>query len=213
VATLRLSARIRKIKRRQSIGLTKAPVDGTPFSGPPPSAPSSDAPSYSADNRHVKRIFCRAAESGTVAGFNRFSSLAPGLRVLPRFSTIRRPTCGNLASLECFTQAVFRETQPMSSRRSPLQVIALTFALALGGCATCLPTGAETGVIYASIDVECGDKTYTVGTGSKKGACEKGSDGKSGICNDTAGNEAQATCDNGCIATKGSGFCSVKSKK
>jgi hypothetical protein len=101
----------------------------------------------------------------------------------------------------------------MNSQRSALSVIALIFALALGGCTTCLPGTVETGVIYASIDVECGDKTYTVGTGSKKGECQKGSDRKSGICADIAGNEAQVTCENGCITTKGSGSCSLKSKR
>ena len=90
--------------------------------------------------------------------------------------------------------------------------MALIFSLALGGCTTCLPRGAETGVIYASFDVECGDKTYTVGTGTNKGECQKCSDGKCGYCKDR-GNEARVSCESGCVETKGSGTCSLKSKQ
>jgi len=70
--------------------------------------------------------------------------------------------------------------------------------------------GGKTGVIYASIDLSCGDKTYTVSTGNKNGECK--SSGQNAVCGDSAGNSTEVSCASGCINSSGSASCSVKSQ-
>ena len=70
--------------------------------------------------------------------------------------------------------------------------------------------GGQMGVIYASIDLSCGDKTYTVSTGNNKGECK--SSGQNAVCADNAGNSTEVSCASGCINSKGSASCSVKSQ-
>lgn len=66
-------------------------------------------------------------------------------------------------------------------------------------------------VLATTINVECGEKTYKVSTGSQKGSCQvnHGSDGKteSATCSDGAGNSATVLCNSGCSSTKNSGTC------
>jgi len=78
----------------------------------------------------------------------------------------------------------------------------------------CIPPGGGSapGVIYASMDISCGDTTYTISTGDNKGECKKSASGETGICG-SPGNEAFVSCASGCIETKGSGSCSKKSMK
>jgi hypothetical protein len=71
--------------------------------------------------------------------------------------------------------------------------------------------GGQTGVAYASIDLTCGDKTYTVSTGNKQGECQSGGAGNNAICTDN-GNKAEVNCTAGCKSSHGSGSCTVKSQ-
>lgn len=64
-------------------------------------------------------------------------------------------------------------------------------------------------LIPASIDMVCGHRTYTVSTGAGKGDCAN-SGGSRSFCSDGR-NAAQADCASGCVSSKGSGSCSVRS--
>jgi|SRR5215467_3640467 len=68
----------------------------------------------------------------------------------------------------------------------------------------------QSGVAYASIDLSCGDKTYTVSTGNKQGECQSGGTGNNALCDDGHGNKAEVNCSTGCKSSFGSGSCSVK---
>ena len=70
--------------------------------------------------------------------------------------------------------------------------------------------GGQTGVAYASVDVTCGEKTYTVSTGNNKGECKSNGNGNSAVCDDGKGNSSEVFCSTGCGSAKGSGSCSVK---
>jgi hypothetical protein len=73
--------------------------------------------------------------------------------------------------------------------------------------------GGQTGVAYASVDVTCGDKTYSVSTGNNKGECKSNGNGNSAVCDDGKGNSSEVFCSTGCGSAKGSGSCSVKTAK
>jgi len=64
--------------------------------------------------------------------------------------------------------------------------------------------------VYATIDLSCGDKTYTVSTGNNKGECK--SSGQNAVCGDTGGNSTEVSCASGCINSSGSASCQVKSQ-
>ena len=64
--------------------------------------------------------------------------------------------------------------------------------------------------VYATIDLSCGDKTYTVSTGNNKGECK--SSGQNAVCGDNSGNSTEVSCASGCINAKGSASCTVKSQ-
>ena len=61
----------------------------------------------------------------------------------------------------------------------------------------------------ASIDVTCGDKTFTLSTGTKTGACSATTDGGA-TCMDGDVITAQADCKTGCQMTRLNGSCTAK---
>lgn len=66
-------------------------------------------------------------------------------------------------------------------------------------------------VIGASIDLKCGDTTYTVSTGNSQGNCSTGSTpAQNATCSDGKGNGAEVSCGHGCMNSSGAGSCSVK---
>lgn len=78
-----------------------------------------------------------------------------------------------------------------------------------------LPTN-EPGVAYSTINVKCGDRTFTISTGTNGGKCTVVHDtrGKteSGSCQD--GNHSSTVIcgtENGCTGNSGSGTCDLKS--
>ena len=86
--------------------------------------------------------------------------------------------------------------------------------LALGAC-TSRTIGGSTvyvgpAVVFATIDLSCGDKTYTVSTGNNKGECK--SSGQNAVCGDSTGNSTEVSCASGCINSNGSASCSIKSQ-
>lgn len=87
-------------------------------------------------------------------------------------------------------------------------------AFALGACTPRMLGSTTTYVgptpVYATIDLSCGDKTYTVSTGNNKGECK--SSGQNAVCGDTSGNSTEVSCASGCINSSGSASCSVKSQ-
>jgi hypothetical protein len=77
------------------------------------------------------------------------------------------------------------------------------------------PGGGGTGVappIFASVDLVCGGKTYTVSTGNKSGECKTGGNGNNAICDDGHGNGAEVLCSSGCKSANGSGSCTAKAQ-
>jgi hypothetical protein len=77
-----------------------------------------------------------------------------------------------------------------------------------GGGLVLLPgLGGGTGVAYASIDLTCGNNTYTVTTGNNHGQCKSGGNGNNAICDDGHGNGAEVLCSSGCTSSSGSGAC------
>lgn len=86
-----------------------------------------------------------------------------------------------------------------------------------GGVVVVLPgqgggTGGGTGVVFASISLVCGNKTYTVSTGNKGGECKSGGNGNNAICDDGHGNGAEVLCSSGCTSSSGSGSCTVNAQ-
>jgi hypothetical protein len=74
--------------------------------------------------------------------------------------------------------------------------------------------GSGSGVAYATTSIKCGGTVYEVSTGTSGGNCavsgpENGPRNSAG-CND-GGNQASASCDEGCGATSGAGSCTIKS--
>jgi hypothetical protein len=69
------------------------------------------------------------------------------------------------------------------------------------------PAAQAPGEIAKSASVQCGNKTYTVSTGTRGTTCAKEA-GKIG-CTDGKGNNAFANCSSGCTNKKGSGKCTV----
>ena len=67
-----------------------------------------------------------------------------------------------------------------------------------------------TGVAYASLDIACGDKIYTVTTGNNKGECASSGNGNHAMCEDGEGNSTKMTCANGCGGSTGKGRCEIK---
>jgi hypothetical protein len=110
------------------------------------------------------------------------------------------PSTNEQASIE---QAICMGVEPMN-RLIPW---AATVALSAFAVGSCVPPGEPTAV-FASIDLSCGGKTYTVGTGTNKGECQ--SSGQNAVCGDGRGNAAEVSCASGCIKTSGAGSCSIK---
>jgi hypothetical protein len=80
-----------------------------------------------------------------------------------------------------------------------------------GGLVVVFPgQGGDTGVYYASIDLVCGNRTYTVSTGNKSGECKTGGNGNNAVCGDGHGNAAEVNCFSGCSSSNGSGSCTAK---
>ena len=79
-----------------------------------------------------------------------------------------------------------------------------------GGVVVVSPGDGGTGVSYASVDLVCGSRTYTVSTGNKSGDCKTGGNGNNAICDDGHGNGAEINCSSGCASAKGSGSCTAK---
>ena len=80
------------------------------------------------------------------------------------------------------------------------------------------PGGTTTTVVYASIDLSCGNKTYTVKTGTDGGSCSvtsyPGNPGaKTAICTDSGKGSGGANCSEGCSSSEGAGSCSVKTTR
>jgi len=90
------------------------------------------------------------------------------------------------------------------------RAILAAVATGLLGLAVGWYVGGKTGFAYASIDLSCGDKTYTVSTGNNKGECK--SSGQNAVCGDTSGNTTEVSCASGCINSNGSATCSVKAQ-
>lgn len=63
----------------------------------------------------------------------------------------------------------------------------------------------------ATLDVQCGAKTYTISTGTDSGTCTATPPGTGGGggggCHDSHGNAAAASCDTGCTSSSGAGSC------
>ncbi|MBX6324235.1 MAG: hypothetical protein IRY94_20675, partial [Rhodospirillaceae bacterium] len=72
--------------------------------------------------------------------------------------------------------------------------------------------GGGSTVVYAAIDLKCGDSTITVSTGNKKGSCGQTTVGGADYtkCSDGKGNYAYANCAEGCTQSGGSGSCTMK---
>jgi len=66
--------------------------------------------------------------------------------------------------------------------------------------------------VGATIDLKCGDRTYTVSTGNSQGDCTAGPTTPAGqaTCTDGKGNAAEVSCAHGCMNSHGSGSCSIK---
>jgi hypothetical protein len=62
-------------------------------------------------------------------------------------------------------------------------------------------------VLKSTIEKTCGDKTYVLSTGTKKGTCGTGV--TVAECSDGA-NSARATCSKGCESSTGAGSCTTK---
>ena len=62
-------------------------------------------------------------------------------------------------------------------------------------------------VSKSTIEKKCGDTTYILSTGTKKGMCGTGV--SIGECKD-GGNSARATCSKGCESSTGAGSCTTK---
>jgi hypothetical protein len=58
--------------------------------------------------------------------------------------------------------------------------------------------------IGASIDLKCGDTTYTVSTGDNQGECKTGPGAQNATCGSKGGG-AKASCASGCMSSSGSG--------
>jgi hypothetical protein len=65
-------------------------------------------------------------------------------------------------------------------------------------------------IIGASIDLQCGNTKYTVSTGNNQGECKTGAKPGNAVCSDLNGNEAEVSCADGCVSSKGSGSCAIK---
>jgi hypothetical protein len=88
-------------------------------------------------------------------------------------------------------------------------LVGLVVGFPIGWC-----VGTQTGVAYASIDLVCGDKTFTVTTGTKGGHCKTTPSPQGtpqiATCED-GDNTAQASCAyGGCVETAGAGDCKKK---
>jgi len=94
-------------------------------------------------------------------------------------------------------------------------VISVLLALAIGvrlgrGQFTQGGTSGPT-VAEATISIACsGGKTITLGTGTNGKSAECQATNGAGACDDGNGNTAEASCDGGCLKTKGSGSCTIK---
>jgi hypothetical protein len=84
-----------------------------------------------------------------------------------------------------------------------LWAIAVVSAFSIGACTPTTP-------IFATLDLNCGDRTYTVSTGNNKGECQSSGTGKNAVCGDNSGNSAEVSCASGCLNAKGSGSCKLK---
>jgi hypothetical protein len=100
------------------------------------------------------------------------------------------------------------ETRGLS--KTPFEVAQIEVRVPGGGVVVVSPGDGRTGVSYASVDLVCGGKTYTVSTGNKSGECKTGGNGNNGLCDDGHGNSAEVNCSSGCSSAKGSGSCAVK---
>lgn len=75
---------------------------------------------------------------------------------------------------------------------------------AIGACTPPRPTP-----VLATIDLNCGNRTFTVSTGNNSGSCTIVD--KIANCGDgLGGNTAAAACESGCISSSGSGSCKLK---
>src|SRR5258705_273518 len=76
------------------------------------------------------------------------------------------------------------------------------------------PGGTPSKVAYASIDLSCGGKTYTVKTGTDGGNCSVSTydnpKNNVAICSDGAKGGGGANCTDGCVSSEGAGSCTVK---
>jgi hypothetical protein len=79
------------------------------------------------------------------------------------------------------------------------------------------PGGTKTTVVYASIDLSCGGKTYTVKTGTDGGICTvdtyPNSKNNTATCSDGTKGGGGANCTDGCVQSEGAGSCSVKNSR
>jgi hypothetical protein len=98
-------------------------------------------------------------------------------------------------------------------------LIAAAVLLAVGGSAVAAPKQQQIqgpakvanpvrGGTSASIEYKCGNTTYKLSTGNKKGICGVGA--SVAECTDSNGNFSRVECDVGCKNTKGSGTCETK---
>lgn len=65
---------------------------------------------------------------------------------------------------------------------------------------------------FASITIDCGDKTITVSTGGNKGRCQAYSDSRRAVCHADDGSGGTGRCSEGCVESSGSGSCEEKRK-
>ena len=97
-------------------------------------------------------------------------------------------------------------TRPIGLNRSVAELVA-----------TLPPGGTTTGVSYASIDLSCGGKTYTIKTGTDGGRCDvttyDNPKHNVAICQDGTKGGGGANCTDGCVSSEGTGSCSVKTTR
>lgn len=61
----------------------------------------------------------------------------------------------------------------------------------------------------ATSTLECSDKSYVLSTGNDDGTCTE-NNGSEMTCTDGGGNQAEASCDDGCGTVTGAGSCELK---
>jgi hypothetical protein len=121
---------------------------------------------------------------------------SPSTRPPPRFSISRSPGRGIRIEIEC-------------TEREPARACVNA---AISGVLS--PNGSGATVIYATSSIKCGNTIYEVSTGTDGGNCATSgpqNEPRNSVgCTDSGGNQASASCGEGCGASTGAGSCKIK---